>query len=66
VTEADLQATILDAARLLGWRACHFRPARTTRGWRTPVEGDPGFPDLTLAKAGVVPPRRSTAACRFA
>lgn len=44
---------ILDLARLYGWqRIAHFRPARTARGWRTPLEGDPGFPDLVLIRDG--------------
>lgn len=50
-TERDLMAVVLDLARLLGWRVAHFRPARTERGWRTPVEGDgAGFPDLVLVR----------------
>lgn len=47
--ERDYQATILDAAKLTGWRTAHFRPARTVHGWRTAVGGDgAGFPDLVL------------------
>ena len=53
MTERELQGAIIDAARLLGWRVCHFRPARTLNGWRTPIEGHPGFPDLVLLR----PPR---------
>jgi 5-methylcytosine-specific restriction endonuclease McrA len=47
---AQLQRTIVEAARLLGYRVQHARPARTQRGWRTPIEGDVGFTDLVLAK----------------
>jgi len=54
LSEDELQARILQAARLYGWRAAHFRPARTAKGWRTPMSGDPGFPDLVLARDGVV------------
>ena len=33
----------------------HFRPARTERGWRTPVQADgAGFPDLVLVRERVV------------
>ncbi len=40
---------------MLGWRTCHFRPAWTGRGWRTPVQGDgKGFPDLVLVKNRVL------------
>ena len=48
--EDDLLAAILDAARLLGIRSAHFRPAQTKRGaWVTPVAGDgKGWPDLIL------------------
>ena len=49
-SEGELTAAVLAAARLLGWRTAHFRPARTAHGWRTPVQGDgAGFPDLLLA-----------------
>lgn len=54
MTEADLQRAIIDAAKLYGWRVAHFRSARTEKGWRTPVEGDAGFPDLVLARGGKV------------
>jgi hypothetical protein len=50
VREADLQAAVMDIARLFGWRSCHFRPAQTAKGWRTPIEGDKGFPDCVLAR----------------
>lgn len=49
ISEDDLQKTVLDLCRLLHVRVAHFRPARTDRGWRTPVAGDgAGFPDLVL------------------
>jgi len=54
LSEEDLQTRILQAATLYGWRAAHFRPARTAKGWRTPMSGDPGFPDLVLARGGVL------------
>lgn len=54
LSEADFQTTVLDYAHLRGWLVCHVRPARTTRGWRTPIEGDPGLPDLILARDGQV------------
>lgn len=52
--ERMLQRQVLQLARLRGWRTTHFRPALTERGWRTPLQGDAGFPDLVLARAGVV------------
>lgn len=42
---------IVQAAKLHGWMVAHFRPALTAKGWRTPMQGDPGFPDLVLSKA---------------
>ena len=47
MSERELQDAVIQLARLLGWRVAHFRPAMTTRGWRTPVSADgAGFPDL--------------------
>ena len=51
MTERDLQSACIDLAHLFGYKVAHFRPARTSRGWRTPVEADgKGFPDLLLIK----------------
>lgn len=48
-TEADCQATIVEAAQLAGWLCHHSRPAQIRPGiWATPLQGDPGFPDLVL------------------
>lgn len=53
MSEPEFQAAVIEAARLLGWRVAHFRPARTRRGWRTPVQGDGrGFPDLVAVHPG--------------
>ena len=52
LSEAQLQARVIDLARLRGYRVAHFRPARTAQGWRTPITGHPGFPDLVIAKDG--------------
>jgi hypothetical protein len=53
MSEDDLLRTVLDMAQRLGVRAAHFRPAKTDKGWRTPVQGDgKGFPDVVLAGAG--------------
>jgi hypothetical protein len=54
VLERDMEQTIVAACRLLGYRVAHFRPARTTPGWRTPMTGDVGFPDLICARPGRV------------
>jgi hypothetical protein len=50
VTEAELQAAVIDLAHVYGWKVAHFRPAMTAKGYRTAVSGDgKGFPDLVLA-----------------
>ena len=55
MTGAELQDAIVDAAHLAGWRAAHWRPARTSHGWRTPCQYDAhGFPDLVLCGPRVV------------
>jgi hypothetical protein len=53
--EQDLQGAVIDLCRLLHLRVAHFRPARTGRGWRTPVQADgAGFPDLVIVGPGGV------------
>jgi hypothetical protein len=47
-TEAQCQRTIIEAAKVLGWRIHHTRPAQTGKGWRTPIAGHVGFVDLVL------------------
>lgn len=54
LSEDDLKARVLDLAKLRGWMVVHYRPARTAKGWRTPLEGDKGCPDIILARRGVV------------
>lgn len=54
-TEAGFTAAVIQFAQLCGWRAAHFRPARTAKGWRTAVAGDgAGFPDLVLIRGNVL------------
>ena len=54
LSEEDLQTRIIDAAEAYGWRVIHHRAAKTGKGWRTAMQGHPGFPDLVLARDGVV------------
>lgn len=55
VSEADLQNAVIELAYLRGWRVTHFRPAKVRESqWVTPIQGHPGFPDLVLARDGVV------------
>jgi len=46
MTEDQLVSALLEALARAGWKACHFRPARTAYGWRTAVQGHPGAPDI--------------------
>jgi hypothetical protein len=50
--EAEWFRQVVEIAEMFGWSWAHFRPARTQRGWRTPVSGPlgAGWPDLTLVK----------------
>lgn len=50
--ESGFQAAVIDLAQLRGWLVHHARPARTNDGWRTPISGNAGFPDLVLARSG--------------
>lgn len=55
MTEDDLLQAVLDLCRLYHLRTLHIRPARTDRGWRTPVAGDgAGYPDLTIVGTRVL------------
>ncbi len=50
--EADFQAQVIDLLHLHGWVVAHFRPARTAKGWITPVAADgAGFLDLLAVHA---------------
>lgn len=54
ITEREFTETIVELAKFYGWRVAHFRPAWDRGHWKTPMSGDPGFPDLVLARNGVV------------
>jgi hypothetical protein len=51
-TEASFQHWLIGYARTQGWRSTHFRPARTQKGWRTALTGDPGYFDVILTRQG--------------
>ena len=53
-SEDDLLDEVVKTAMAFRWAVCHFRPARTRNGFRTAIQGHVGFPDLVIAKAGVV------------
>jgi len=55
MTESELQSAVIEMARLFGWLVHHDRPSQNSKGrWSTAIQGDPGFPDLVLARDGVV------------
>lgn len=54
MSEDDFQHRVIDYARAHGWKVVHYRPARTAQGYRTPLQGDRGCPDLILARKGTV------------
>ncbi len=60
LSEAQFQFQVLEAARLHGWHAAHFRRVRVQRRngsvyYETPVAADgTGWPDLVLVKHRVL------------
>lgn len=55
ISEADFQRQVIELALWMGWKVHHTRPAQYQSGrWATPIQGQPGFPDLVLARGGVV------------
>jgi len=52
MSEDQLLRAVLEHATWLGLLTHHCRPARTATGWRTPIQGTRGFPDLAIAGPG--------------
>jgi hypothetical protein len=50
--ESEWMEQVTDLATIRGWLFVHFRPAETSHGWRTPVQGPlgKGWPDLVLVR----------------
>lgn len=47
--EKDFQNDLIELAAYAGWLRHHTRPAQNQNGrWLTPIQGDAGYPDLTL------------------
>ena len=54
-SEKEFQAAVIEFAQLNGWMVAHFRPGMMKSGrWVTPMIGDPGFPDLTMVRDGLL------------
>ena len=55
MTEAQFQSRVIRLAKSLGWRVAHFRAVKVRDRFMTPVAADgAGFPDLVLARDGLV------------
>lgn len=53
-TEGELLDQVINLAMLNRWAVTHFRAAQTRNGWRTAIQGHKGYPDITLARSGLV------------
>ena len=53
ITETALASQVEDLLRVFRWRWCHSRPAWSTKGYRTPIKGDKGFPDYCAVRNGM-------------
>lgn len=51
MNEDELLRNVTELCGWLGLPVHHCRPARTVTGWRTPIQGDRGFPDLVIVGA---------------
>lgn len=52
-SELQCERTIIEAARIAGWRIHGERTAiRQSGRYSTPIKGDAGFPDLILVRDG--------------
>jgi hypothetical protein len=50
MTEAQFQASVIQIAKMNGWRIFHPMKMQARDGsWRTALSGDKGWPDLVLA-----------------
>lgn len=55
VSESALQTRVIETAKAFGWLVHHARPAMRQSGqWSTPIQGAPGYPDLTMVRGGRV------------
>ncbi len=52
MTERELETGVLQVAAVLGYRAHAERPAWSSKGYRTPIRGNKGWPDLVICGHG--------------
>ena len=50
ISEEDFTTQVVELCQTLGWLVTHSRPARTSKGWVTPIQGHAGFPDLVMTR----------------
>lgn len=50
MSEEALLTAVTEALDTFRWRWCHFRPARTEKGWRTLLQGHRGLPDIIAVR----------------
>jgi Holliday junction resolvase len=53
-SEESFQREVIKLLKEHGWKVHGERPARTNKGWVTPIVGDAGYPDLTATKGDTV------------
>lgn len=55
MSETQFQNLVIHTAKIRGWRVNHQLPSQQRSGkWATATQGHTGFPDLVLARDGVV------------
>ncbi len=50
LSEKSFATQVEDLFKIYGWTWAHFRPAFTSKGWRTAMSGTKGFPDYVAAR----------------
>lgn len=53
ISETAFASQVEDLFKIYNWRWIHFRPAWSSKGYRTPIKGHKGFPDYVAVR----PPR---------
>ena len=55
ISEDEFTDQVIALFQTYGWKVVHFDRARKKNGgWRTPIRGDPGSPDILAARLGKV------------
>ena len=49
MSEEEWVDTLLAWGKQGGWLGTHFRAAKTNKGYRTPLQGDKGYVDITFS-----------------